>query len=78
MAKKSEINKSQAVREYLKANQMAKNQEVVDALAKNGITVSANYVGTIKASLLHASPPSRSSSSYQPTARNRQNRFSEF
>lgn len=49
MAKKSEVNKSQAVREYLKANQKAKNQEVVDALAKKGITVNANYVGNIKA-----------------------------
>lgn len=49
MAKKNEVNKSQAVREYLKANHKAKNQEVVDALAKKGITVSANYVGNIKA-----------------------------
>ncbi len=49
MAKKSEVNKTQAVREYLKANHKARNQEVVDALAKKGITISANYVGNIKA-----------------------------
>jgi hypothetical protein len=49
MAKKNEVNKSQAVREYLKANRKAKNQEVVDALAKKGITISASYVGNIKA-----------------------------
>ncbi len=49
MAKKNAVNKSQAVREYLKANRKAKNQEVVDALAKKGITISANYVGNIKA-----------------------------
>jgi hypothetical protein len=49
MAKKSEVNKTQAVRDYLKANKKAKNQEVVDALAKKGITISANYVGNIKA-----------------------------
>ena len=49
MAKKSAVNKSHAVREYLKANRKAKNQEVVDALAKKGITVSANYVANIKA-----------------------------
>ena len=49
MAKKSEVNKSQAVREYLKANRKAKNQEVVDGLAKKGITITANYVGNIKA-----------------------------
>jgi hypothetical protein len=48
MANKNEVNKSQAVREYLKANHTAKNQAVVDALAKKGITVSANYVGNIK------------------------------
>ena len=46
---KSEVNKSQAVRDYLKANQKAKNQEVVEALAKKGITITANYVGNIKA-----------------------------
>lgn len=49
MAKKNEVNKSQAVREYLKANHKAKNQEVVEALAKKGITITANYVGNIKA-----------------------------
>lgn len=49
MAKKSEVNKSQAVREYYKANPKARTQEVVDALAKQGITITANYVGNIKA-----------------------------
>ena len=49
MAKKSEVNKTQAVREYLKANRKAKNQEVVEALAKKGITITASYVGNIKA-----------------------------
>jgi len=37
------------VRDYFKANPKAKNQEVVDALAKQGITISANYAGNIKA-----------------------------
>jgi len=45
---KREVNKSQAVREFFKTNRKAKNQEVVEALAKKGITVSANYVGNIK------------------------------
>ena len=49
MAKKSGVNKSQAVRQFFKTNPKAKGQEVVDALAKKGITVSANYVGNIKA-----------------------------
>ena len=49
MAKKSEVNKTQAVRDYFKANKKAKNSEVVAAMAKQGITISANYVGNIKA-----------------------------
>jgi hypothetical protein len=49
MAKQEQVNKTQAVREYLKANKKAKNQAVVEALAKKGITISANYVGNIKA-----------------------------
>jgi hypothetical protein len=48
MAKKPKVNKTQAVKEYLKANPTAKNQAVADALAKKGITLSANYVATIK------------------------------
>jgi hypothetical protein len=49
MAKANGVNKSQAVREYLRANRKAKNKEVVEALAKKGITITANYVGNIKA-----------------------------
>jgi hypothetical protein len=48
MAKKSDVNKTHAVREYLKANRKAKNQDVVEALAKKGIAITANYVGNIK------------------------------
>ena len=43
------VNKTKAVKEYLKVNRKAKNQEVVNALAKKGITITANYVGNIKA-----------------------------
>ena len=49
MAKKPEVNKTQAVRDYFKAHKKAKNAEVVEALAKQGITITANYVGNIKA-----------------------------
>jgi hypothetical protein len=49
MAKKDRVNKTHAVKEYLHANKKAKNQEVVDALAKKGIVISANYVANIKA-----------------------------
>ncbi len=48
-AKKSGVNKSQSIRDYLKANKKAKTQEVVDALAKQGITVSIGLVTTVKA-----------------------------
>jgi hypothetical protein len=48
MAKKEQVNKTQAVKVYLKANPKAKNQAVVDALAKKGVTISPNYVATIK------------------------------
>jgi len=43
-----EINKSQAIRDFFKSNPKAKNQEVVDALAKKNITVTTNLVATIK------------------------------
>ncbi|NLF09329.1 MAG: hypothetical protein GX594_15320 [Pirellulaceae bacterium] len=48
MAKKKPVNKTHAVKEYLKANPKAKNAEVVDALAKKGIKISNNYVSNIK------------------------------
>jgi arginine repressor len=48
MAKKEKVNKSQAVRDYIKANRTATNTEVADALAKKGIKLTANYVATLK------------------------------
>ena len=48
MAEKPEVNKSQAIRDYFKANPKAKTQEVVDALAKQGITVTTGLVRTVK------------------------------
>jgi hypothetical protein len=55
MAKKQKVNKTQAVKEYLKANRKAKNQAVVEAMAKKGITLTANYVATIKTQIKKAS-----------------------
>ena len=49
MGKKPEVNKSQAVRDYIKANRTAANKEVAEALSAKGIDVSPNYVATIKA-----------------------------
>ena len=48
MAKTNKVNKTHAVKEYLKANKKARNQEVVEALAKKGIQITANYVANIK------------------------------
>ncbi len=48
MAKKQKINLSQAVRDYLKANRKAKAKEVVEALAKQGITVQEGLVYAVK------------------------------
>jgi hypothetical protein len=45
---KSEVNKSQAIRDYYKVNRKAKTQEVIDALAKKSIIVTANLVTTVK------------------------------
>ena len=47
-AKQPEVNKTQAVREYLKVHKRAKTSEVVKALGEQGITVSATYVSSIK------------------------------
>jgi hypothetical protein len=48
MAKKQTVNKSQTVRDYLKAHPGTANKEVADALTKQGIIVSPNYVASIK------------------------------
>ncbi len=46
---KTEVNKTQAVRDYLGQHRNARRKEVVEALKAQGITVTASYVGTIKA-----------------------------
>ena len=48
--KKPEVSKSQAIRDYYKANKKAKSSEVVEALAKEGITVTTGLVNTVKSS----------------------------
>ncbi len=48
MASKPGVNKSQAIRDYFQANKKATTQEVIDALAKRGITVTGNLVTTVK------------------------------
>ena len=48
MPKKHGINKSQAVRDYLKANPGVGNTEVAKSLTKSGIKVSPNYIAAVK------------------------------
>ncbi len=48
-AKTNGVNKTQAVRDYLMAHKKAKNADVVEALAKQGIGITVGYVRTIKA-----------------------------
>ena len=48
MAKKQKVNKSQAVRDYAKAHPEATSGEIVAALNKKGITITANYAANIK------------------------------
>ena len=48
MPEKPEVNKSEAIRNYYKSNPTAKTKEVVDALAKAGITVATGLVTNVK------------------------------
>ena len=48
MAEKPEVNKSEAIRNYYKSNPKAKTKEVVDALAKQGITVTVGLITNVK------------------------------
>jgi hypothetical protein len=51
MAEKQKVNKSQAVRDYLKANPGVGNTEVAASLTKSGIKVSPQYVAKIRSIL---------------------------
>jgi hypothetical protein len=48
MAKKPTVNKSQTVRDYLKAHPDIGNKDVALALTKQGIKISPTHVATIK------------------------------
>jgi hypothetical protein len=49
MAKTPGANKSHAVQKYRKTHPKATNKEVSEALVKQGVVVSPNYVANIKA-----------------------------
>jgi hypothetical protein len=48
MAKKQKVNKSQAVREYLKTHPKATSGEIAAALTKQGIKITPGHVANIK------------------------------
>jgi hypothetical protein len=48
MAKKQKVNKTQTVRDYLKAHPEAMSGEIATALTKKGIKVTPGYVANIK------------------------------
>ena len=48
MAKKQKVNKSQAVRDYLKAHPQAMSGEIAAALTKQGIKITPGHVANIK------------------------------
>ena len=48
MAEKPKVNKTQTVKDYIKAHPEAKNKEVSESLTKSGIKVSPNYVAGIR------------------------------
>ena len=51
MAKKRKVNKSQAVRDYLKTHPEAKTSEIAAALNKKGIEITLGHVATVKTTL---------------------------
>ena len=51
MAKKPKVNKTQAVREYLKANPQATPKETAAALSKKGVKITTGHVSNIKSTL---------------------------
>jgi hypothetical protein len=51
MAKKQKVNKSQAIRDYLREHAGAANKEVAEALTKSGIKMTPEYVATIKGNM---------------------------
>jgi geranylgeranyl pyrophosphate synthase len=51
MAKANKVNKSQAVRDYLKEHPDTANKDVAEALSKQGIKMAPDYVATVKGNM---------------------------
>ena len=56
MAKKQKVNKTQAVRDYLKDHPKAKSGEIAAALNKQGIKITMNYAANLKTALNKTRP----------------------
>ena len=71
MAKKSapKVNKSQSIRDYLAQKKNARPAEIVEALGKQGIVVSAQFVSTIKTGLKRRKGKSRRVAGGRPKAK---------
>jgi hypothetical protein len=68
MAEKPKVNKSQAVRDYLKANPGVGNTEVAASLTKSGVKVSPNLVATIKANMKDRRLAKKAAKAVKPTS----------
>jgi hypothetical protein len=55
MAKKPVVNKSQAVRDFLKAKPGTANKDVAEALNKQGVKLTPNYVAAVKGKMAERS-----------------------
>ena len=51
MAKKTPVNKSQTVRDYIKSHPGVANKDVADALTKQGVAITPNHVANIKSKM---------------------------
>ena len=61
MAKKPRVNKTQAVRDYLKDHPGALSKEIAAALTKQGIKITTGYAANIKVSISKAGTAKRAS-----------------
>jgi hypothetical protein len=68
MAKKQKVNKSQAVRDYLKTHPKAMSGEIATALTKRGIKITVGHVANIKTKI-NKVRTSKKAASAKPVAR---------
>ena len=59
MAKKQKVNKTQAVRDYLKIHPKAMSGEIAAALTKQGVKITAGHVANIKTKINKERPAKR-------------------